>query len=185
MKISIKKQSGFTLIELLVVVFIIGVLSSIAIISLREAVNKAHIAAARADLNALAKGIDLLCDDTGLLPYSWENDDFHDCSTCVPYDYPAEMDQCHAGLECAETDSNNDFYFPNWNGPYVSHVPLDPWGKQYLLDFDFRCTQDHGCAGVIHPDWNTVRALVSAGPNGSFTANGDHLDDVAYILCDY
>lgn len=197
MKISIKKQSGFTLLELLVVTFIIGALSSIAIVNLRAATNKARIAAARADMNAMAKGIDLLCDDTGLLPFSHpdlnfpyaNNPERHPCDTCVGFDVPANMDECHAGLAC------NNGQFSNWKGPYVNHVPLDPWGNKYILDFDFKCSAEHGCENFIfqgpYPKWNTVRALVSAGPNGDFEVDTDdpfgsnHLDDVVYILCDY
>ena len=176
MKNSIKKQSGFTLMELLVVIFIIGVLTSIATVSLRNATEKAKIARAQADLNALAKGIDLLCDDTGRLP-SNEDHEVHSCFTCEEFDKPAMMDECMAGLGC------NDGYmadFPGWRGPYVSYVPLDPWGRQYWLDFDFICSEPHGCTGN-----NKVRALRSAGPNKSFSTGGNELDDIIYVLCDY
>ncbi len=193
MKILTKNQSGFTLLELLVVTFIISILSTIAVVSLRGATERAKVSAAMADLNALAKGIDLLCDDTGLLPFSHEtpaedpgdppiqNEERHPCDTCVGFDVPAFMDECHAGLEC------NNGQFSNWGGPYVSHVPLDPWGKQYWLDFDFPCSEEHGCEGFDFDlgQRNTVRALRSAGPNGSFHTGGNHLDDVVYILCDY
>lgn len=59
------KNKGFTLIELLVVIAIIGILSSIAIVNLNSAREKARNAAAIASLNALQAGMALCLDSNG------------------------------------------------------------------------------------------------------------------------
>jgi prepilin-type N-terminal cleavage/methylation domain-containing protein len=60
-----KLNKGFTLIELLVVIAIIGILSSIAIVNLNSAREKARNAAAIASLNALQAGMALCLDSNG------------------------------------------------------------------------------------------------------------------------
>ena len=50
---TLQRRSGFTLIELLVVIAIIGLLSSLAIISLNSARNKAYDAQIKSDLSQL------------------------------------------------------------------------------------------------------------------------------------
>lgn len=58
------KNIGFTLIELLVVIAIIGILSSVAIVNLNSARDRARAANARASLNSL-HAPSVLCFDAG------------------------------------------------------------------------------------------------------------------------
>ena len=55
-------KKGFTLVELLVVIAIIGILSSVAVVNLNSARDKAKIAAAQAALSQMATPI-ILCFD--------------------------------------------------------------------------------------------------------------------------
>jgi general secretion pathway protein G len=61
---------GFTLIELLVVVAIIGILSSIAVVQLRQTPQRAREAALRENLYALRNVIDQYFTDKGKYPDS-------------------------------------------------------------------------------------------------------------------
>lgn len=60
MKLSVSKKLGFTLVELLVVIAIIGILSSVAVVNLGSARNKAKIAAMQETLASL-RPVVLLC----------------------------------------------------------------------------------------------------------------------------
>jgi len=55
-------KKGFTLVELLVVIAIIGILSSVAVVNLNSARNKARFAAAQATVSQLATPI-IMCLD--------------------------------------------------------------------------------------------------------------------------
>ena len=59
-----RNKYGFTLIELLVVIAIIGILSSVAIVNLNSARDKARLAAAQAWGTSLAPAIILCGDET-------------------------------------------------------------------------------------------------------------------------
>ena len=60
MKLSASKNFGFTLVELLVVIAIIGILSSVAVVNLGSARDKAKIAAMQETLASL-RPVVLLC----------------------------------------------------------------------------------------------------------------------------
>ncbi|PCI27494.1 hypothetical protein COB55_05690 [Candidatus Wolfebacteria bacterium] len=158
-------RKGFTLIELLVVISIIGLLSSIVFASLDGARKKARIAKAQTELNQIHLAMELLFDDTGLLPRALPP------SPCVqnPEIY---LNDSRAGLQ------STDGSFPNWNGPYMTNVPLDPWGKNYWFDPDYTCgATTIGCQGLT----KTVRVIQSHGPNKAWEYGNS--DDIVLILC--
>lgn len=97
---------GFTLLELLVVVAIIGLL--VAYVGPRYAaqLGKSETAAARAQLEALARALDTYRLDTGRYPTAAQ------------------------GLAALRERPAGE---PRWNGPYLQKdVPPDPWGKPYV-----------------------------------------------------
>lgn len=159
------QSRGFTLIELLVVIAIIGLLSSIVFASVNSARGKAKIAKAQADLKQIELAIALLYDSTGLHPGR---------QTITPCVQDAEvfLNQPGAGIE------STDGGFPGWNGPYMSKVPLDPWGINYYYDPDYLCGPTTlGCNGSSQ----TVRVIQSFGPDNTQTyGNGD---DIVIMLC--
>ncbi len=68
MKITLRKPSGFTLIELLVVIAIIGLLSTLAIVSLSSAREKARDTKRSADLRIIQSAVELYISDQGTPP---------------------------------------------------------------------------------------------------------------------
>ncbi len=58
-----KNKKGFTLVELLVVIAIIGILSSVAVVNLNSARDKAKIASVKATITGLVPVISLCLDD--------------------------------------------------------------------------------------------------------------------------
>ena len=164
-------KKGFTLIELLVVISIMSLLASIILASLNSAREKARIARARADLAEIRKAIALLETDTNQDP------NHRDLTTCIQ-DPEVFLDDPVGGIQ------STDGSFPGWNGPYMTKVPLDPWGGRYIFDPDYYCGQsgtiELGCEGLAV---NTVtRAIHSGGPNKS-QINGYDGDNIVLILC--
>ena len=66
------KNKGFTLIELLVVISIIGLLSTIVLVSLNAAREKARDVNRKTDLRQLRTALEMLYDDVGSYIDSWE-----------------------------------------------------------------------------------------------------------------
>lgn len=68
MNSKVKAQKGFTLIELLVVISIIGILSSVVLVSLNNAKARARDATRISDMNQIQKALMLYKDDHGRYP---------------------------------------------------------------------------------------------------------------------
>ena len=60
-----KNNKGFTLVELLVVIAIIGILSTVAVVNLNSARDKAKVAAVKSQLAGMIAGV-VLCNDNNL-----------------------------------------------------------------------------------------------------------------------
>lgn len=67
-KLTKRNVSGFTLIELLVVVLIIGILSAIALPQYEKSVEKARLAEAFLQINAMEKAMNIYMMENGGLP---------------------------------------------------------------------------------------------------------------------
>lgn len=74
-KSKIKDKQGFTLIELLVVISIIGLLSTLAVVALGNARQKARDARRVNDMGAISKAFEL---------YATENNSYSACGGTVP-----------------------------------------------------------------------------------------------------
>jgi prepilin-type N-terminal cleavage/methylation domain-containing protein len=97
-----KRKNGFTLIELLVVIAIIGLLSSLAIVSLNSARDKANDAQIKSDLAQIRTTAELDTDGSG--NYSaFVVDDF---STLVPPDCSA-TDTNYQLIKSTDTDQTS------------------------------------------------------------------------------
>ncbi len=167
-----KNTKGFTLIELLVVIAIIGVLAAIILISLGRSTDSAKYARAQSDLKAIHDAVEVMYNDTGEYPNHFAGSPCVD--TTVGNEIP--LSDCASGIQC------EDGSFTAWAGPYIGVVPLDPWGNDYHIDYDFECyTGVPGCQDV--PDGAVVRALVSFGPNGNGINNFNDTDDQVLVMC--
>lgn len=100
------RQVGFTLLELLVVMVIIGLLVGYVAPKYFAQLGKSEVKAARAQIGAISKALDVYRLDTG--------------------HYPTQ----EAGLNALNTAPANE---TKWQGPYLQKaVPLDSWGQPYV-----------------------------------------------------
>lgn len=105
---------GFTLLELLVVMVIIGLLAAYVGPRYFTQLGKSEQAAAKAQIDALAKALDTYRLDTGHYPST------------------------DKGLSALVVKPANE---PKWQGPYLQkEVPLDPWGRAY----QYRLADENG-----------------------------------------
>ncbi len=155
---------GFTLVELLVSMGIIGLLVSVGTVAVSNARESANIKQATAQVRQIRTAIDLLELDTGL----WPGPDppgpqvAYTVSCGGSANEVWNLDSSDAGLV-----GTNGLY-SGWGGPYITEIPLDPWGNPYFFDTDYD-------AGTGNPD---AAVLGSFGPNG----NGQNVYDSDNII---
>ena len=139
-----KKRKGFTLIEVLVVIAIIGLLSSIVLVSIRDAKEKSKVAQAGAIARNMRMATEFYYDDIGFYPpdvnRGWDpgfmqplpyNPDTGDSS--VP-----SCDHCPPGWT---TIAQN-----KWRGPYLRSWPsFTPWSGKYDYNYWSSITTRYGC----------------------------------------
>ncbi len=77
-----KNKAGFTLIELLVVIAIIGLLASVVLVSVNSARQKSRDAKRLADINQIAKALELFYNDAAAYPT---------CSTSCSQSTPSQI----------------------------------------------------------------------------------------------
>src|SRR5947208_7900256 len=99
------RARGFTLLELLVVILIIGLLTGIVAPRFLGQISRSESTAARAQLDAFDKALQVYRIDTGRFPSTGQ------------------------GLRALVTQPADE---PRWHGPYMQgDIPLAPWGSVY------------------------------------------------------
>lgn len=154
-------KQGFTIIEFLIVIAIVSILATIVMAGSYYAKSYAKTQKAIADISEIAKSIDALALDTRQwpghqTPYvicqgSCNNNEIEDLS--VPL----------AGIK------TTDGLYPNWNGPYIQVLSIDPWGNPYFFDSDYEI------------DGATKAVVGSYGPNGQGLNQYDD-DDIVQVI---
>lgn len=100
------REKGFTLLELLVVLVVLGLLAGLVAPKYFKQLSKSEVKAARTQIAAICKAIDLYRIDTG--------------------HYPTIEQTLSALVQRPQNEQR-------WNGPYLpKDVPADPWGRPYL-----------------------------------------------------
>ncbi|MGI6456910.1 MAG: type II secretion system major pseudopilin GspG [bacterium] len=129
-----KRDRGFTLVELLLVLVILATLAAIVIPKFAGRSEQARVTAAQSQIANLEIVLDAFEVDNGLYPKG------------------------SSGLKDLVEQPN---YAKDWRGPYMTEVPIDPWGNPYVY---------------VYPGKNNPRGfdLYSMGPDGK--AGGD--DDI-------
>lgn len=107
-----KNKKGFTLIELLVVIAIIGLLSTLAIVSLNTARQKSRDSKRAADLRTMQSATELYVNDTGGAPAvaTWALLETALASYLVGGQLPEPPSQNGCGFAAADVDSVTDCY---------------------------------------------------------------------------
>jgi general secretion pathway protein G len=113
-KTLVKRQTGFTLLELLVVMVIIGLLAGYVAPRYFAQIGKSETKAAKAQIDALEKALEVYRLDTG--------------------HYPAN----EQGLDSLVKQPSGE---TRWQGPYLKKaLPPDPWQRLYM----YRYPGEHG-----------------------------------------
>ncbi|NQU77107.1 type II secretion system protein [Candidatus Falkowbacteria bacterium] len=183
-----KNTSAFTLIEILAVIAIIGILATLSIAGLNRARSASKVAKARHDSDIIFKAIQQLQIDTEEWPDNQEID-------IVCSDLPGG---CHVDNEICGVDINSnacvttlsagssgiistDGSYSDWQGPYRTEIPLDPWGREYFFDTDYSIDANDepcGCGG------GGCRDAVVIGSYGPDEQGKPDLDSPGAYGCD-
>ncbi len=136
----VSRKAGFTLIEVVIVIAVIGILAAIAIPIYGEYREKAKKAQAYAQLKDFQRAVEVLAADTERWPGP-------NPAAIVSDTEVWDLNAPAAGLVATNGA------FPNWNGPYLTAVPKDPWGSDYFFDPDYEINgQDFAVVGSFGPN---------------------------------
>ena len=159
MPLAIKRNmriTGYTVLEIMITVLIIGILGAVALPNISKARTKARAEQAKADLELISNAVLQLAWDTGKWPGGFDRSVAADPETW-------DLSTSNAGLVVASST-----VFPDWKGPYLPDIPLDPWGSPYFFDPDYRIS-------------NVNRVVVgSFGPNR--IGQNQYDEDDIYVL---
>jgi len=114
---NIKKNTnrGFTLIELMAVLVILGILAGLVALNVDPVFQRANFEKIRADMANTQKALEIYR--------------FNELT------YPSTSQGLDA-LVKAHSELKNPFLYPE--GGYISSIPKDPWGREYIYEHPSR-----------------------------------------------
>lgn len=144
MKACGSSRSGMTVLEIMIVVSIILTVASILAYGISSIREKVWIEQANQDLQRIAVAIEQLAFDTGQWPGHAPR---NATASMVGYQLPEIMDLTTplAGLVAADVTFTNK----GWKGPYLDSIPLDPWGRKYFFDPDYKAPGEDYYKAVV------------------------------------
>ena len=117
-----KYKKGFTLIELMAVLVILGILATIVVVNVAPVFQRANLEKIKADMAQTGKALEIYKFNELSYPSTSEGLD----ALIMP----------HSGLK-------NPFLFPE--DGYISSLPLDPWGREYIYEYPSRKSKNLIC----------------------------------------
>ena len=106
-----KNKKGFTLIELMAVLVILGILGTIVVANVAPIFQRANLEKIKADMAQTSKALEIYKFNELTYPSTSEGLD----ALVLP----------HSGLK-------NPFLYPE--DGYISSLPIDPWGNEYIYE---------------------------------------------------
>jgi prepilin-type N-terminal cleavage/methylation domain-containing protein len=138
-----KGKKGFTLMELMIVIVIIMILTGAIVVKLGKGTERAKIAKASSEMDAIVSACRAFYSDTGYWPYHpyWVN--ANDASPTLGDGGLIDKNNITRVISPAGTATTNastiEAVKNKWKGPYLEAVswPADPWSAyRYLLYYD-------------------------------------------------
>tara|TARA_X000000368_G_scaffold389679_1_gene352328 strand:- start:1 stop:432 length:432 start_codon:yes stop_codon:yes gene_type:complete len=106
---------GFTLVELMAVLVILGILATVVIVNVSPVFQRANFEKIRADMANINKALEIYR--------------FNELS------YPTTSQGLDA-LVKPHSELKNPLLYPE--GGYISSIPEDPWGREYIYEYPSR-----------------------------------------------
>lgn len=169
----LKNQDGFSLIELMMVVGIVGLLSAIAVPSMKLMSDRAKISAAKSQMALAVSTAEIihLSNKTVIEAIIEVYPASAGCTHCL---------QGASGHSDPATWTNISAGDASWRVLGYPSTPIDPWGRPWVMDEN---------QGEYGPDDCRFDSLFSAGPDGIWegVGGGDQAlgDDVIVRLPRY
>ena len=165
-----RNEKGFTLIEVVVVVAVIAILAAVLTPYITKYIDDSKIAKARNEVQVVAAAVTNAYKDLG----RWPNRNtaatdfgglYTGATTPAAAFFGAATGWTAAGAGWNALDTHlvtNGHTYPaagdtKWSGPYATTLPVDPWGRPYVIN----AANFTSATTPPTPVW-----VLSAGPNG-------------------
>ena len=173
-----RNEKGFTLIEVVVVVAVIAILAAVLTPYITKYIDDSKIAKARNEVQVIAAAVTNAYKDLGRWPNrNIRRDGLRRALHRAPPRRrrpssgrpPAGPRPAPRGIPWTPTWCTNGHTYPatgdtKWSGPYATTLPVDPWGRPYVINAaNFKHA---GPPAAPIPIW-----VLSAGPNGIVETN--------------
>ncbi len=209
----IRRNAGFTLFEVIIAVALVAIMAIAIAPPLIKNLNEGKVARAQSDAQVIGNAVAAFYKDVGDWPLQYDADTAYDLARLAGNadmgggnnGLPSGVDGASNGwrsrglagtldnllIRNSDGSGNTPLYTPSssphvrpgWNGPYLDRVPLDPWGRPFVVNV-YYARNDVATA----PQHNVM--VISAGPDGRFqtpfadaqTNEQVSGDDIGYVI---